>query len=255
MSPTFADQVRFDGKVVVITGASSGLGAAMAEGFAAQGADVAICGRRLDRIEQTATAVEKLGRRCLPVQADASKPEDCEKFAEAAIEEFGRIDVLINNAGMGTAVPMTRETPDEFRSVIDINLNGTYWMSQSAARRMKPGSNIINISSVLATTTTGLPQAAYAASKAGVLGLTRDLAAQLTGRKGIRVNAIQPGYFPTEMTDAQGAEFLAGVARRAPAGRTGEVSELVNAAIFLASDAASYITGVSLPVDGGLLLT
>ncbi|PRZ42407.1 NAD(P)-dependent dehydrogenase (short-subunit alcohol dehydrogenase family) [Antricoccus suffuscus] len=254
MSASFTDQTRFDGKVVLITGGSSGLGAAMAEGFAGQGADLVVSGRRMDRLEQTAAAVEKLGRRCLPVQADVSSPEDCERLAEAAIEEFGRLDVLINNAGIGTANPMTREKPEDFRQVIDINLNGTYWMSQSAARRMKPGSNIINISSVLATTSTGLPQGAYTASKAAVIGLARDLAVQLTGRKGIRVNAIQPGYFPSEMTDAQDADFLKRVADRAPAGRLGESSELVNAAIFLASDAASYITGVSLPVDGGLLL-
>jgi len=173
---------------------------------------------------------------------------------QKAVDTFGRLDVLVNNAGIGTAYPMTRETPEQFREVIDINLNGTYWMSQSAARRMKPGSNIINISSVLATTSTGLPQAAYTASKAAVIGLARELAVQLTGRKGIRVNAIQPGYFPSEMTDTQGDEFMQEMARRAPAGRLGESAELVNTAIFLASDAASFITGVSLPVDGGLLL-
>ncbi|WP_153504937.1 SDR family NAD(P)-dependent oxidoreductase [Cumulibacter manganitolerans] len=249
---SFAEQTRFDGKTVLITGASSGLGAAMAVAFAEQGAEVAICGRRLDRVEQTAAAVEQTGRRCVAVQADTSSPEDCERFAQTAYDELGRIDVLINNAGIGTAVPMTRETVEEFRSVVDVNLNGVYWMSQVAVRRMQPGSNIINISSVLGTWSAGLPQAAYSATKAALLGLTRDLAVQLTGRKGIRVNAIQPGYFPTEMTDQQDADFLKGIADLAPMGRTGDVAELVNAAVFLASDAASYITGTSLVVDGGL---
>ena len=109
------------------------------------------------------------------------------------MEEFGRVDVLVNNAGIGTAVPATRETPEQFRAVIDVNLNGCYWMAQACGRVMQPGSSIINISSVLGLTTAGLPQAAYAASKAGLIGLTRDLAQQWTGRKGIRVNAIAPG--------------------------------------------------------------
>ena len=115
--------------------------------------------------------------------------------------EFGRVDVLVNNAGVGTAVPATHETPEQFRSVIDVNLNGCYWMAQACGRVMQPGSSIVNISSVLGLTTAGLPQAAYAASKAGLIGLTRDLAQQWTGRKGIRVNSVAPGFFVSEMTD------------------------------------------------------
>ena len=105
---------------------------------------------------------------------------------------YGRVDILVNDAGVGTAVPATRETPEEFRSIVDINLNGCYWMAQACAKVMRPGSSIINITSVLGLTTAGLPQAAYASSKAGLIGLTRDLAQQWTGRKGIRVNALAP---------------------------------------------------------------
>src|SRR6202008_2442537 len=130
-----------------------------------------------------------------------SVPEQGQGLVDSAIQAFGRVDILINNAGTGSAYPATRETPEQFRSVIDVNLNGSYWMAQACGRHMQPGSSIVNISSVLALTTAGLPQAAYSASKAGLIGLTRDLAAQWTGRKGIRVNAIAPGYFPTEMTD------------------------------------------------------
>src|SRR6202012_125312 len=136
--------------------------------------------------------VEGTGRRGLAVRTDVSLPGDCHRLVQAAIEAFGHVDVLVNNAGVGTAVPATRETPEEFRQVIDVNLNGCYWMAQSCGRAMEPGSSIINISSVLGITTAGLPQAAYSASKAGLLGLTRDLAQQWTGRKGIRVNAIAP---------------------------------------------------------------
>ena len=109
--------------------------------------------------------------------------------------------MLVNNAGVGTAAPATREAPEDFRRVIDVNLNGCYWMAQACGRVMEPGSSIVNISSVLGITTAGLPQAAYAASKAGLIGLTRDLAQQWTGRKGIRVNAVAPGFFDSEMTE------------------------------------------------------
>jgi NAD(P)-dependent dehydrogenase (short-subunit alcohol dehydrogenase family) len=169
--------------------------------------------------------------------------------------EFGRVDVLVNNAGIGTAVPATRETPDEFRQVIDVNLNGCYWMAQACGRVMQPGSSIINISSVLGLTTAGLPQAAYAASKAGLIGLTRDLAQQWTGRKGIRVNAIAPGFFDSEMTDSYPEGYLESQGARIPVGRKGDPRELAATAVFLASDAAGYITGQTLPVDGGMTIT
>jgi len=162
----------------------------------------------------------------------------------------------VNNAGVGTAVPATRETPDQFRSVIDVNLNGCYWMAQACAAVMKPGSSIINISSVLGLTTAGLPQAAYASSKAGLIGLTRDLAQQWTGRKGIRVNALAPGYFESEMTDQfDSSYFDTAVLPRTLTGRLGRADELSAALIFLASDASSYITGITLPVEGGMLTT
>lgn len=251
---SFADLTRYDGKVVLITGASSGLGAAMAVAFARQGADVAISGRRLEKLEQVAKQVEETGRRCVVVQADHSRVEDCQRFVQTAKDEYGRIDALINNAGLGTAVPMTRETPEQWQQVVDLNLSGVYWTAQAAVPLMERGGNILNVSSIMAIWSGGLPQAAYAATKAALLGLTRDLAVQLTGRKGIRINAIQPGYFPTEMTDQSEEEYLKYVADLAPIGRLGEVDELINAAIFLCSDAASYITGTSLIVDGGLTL-
>jgi NAD(P)-dependent dehydrogenase (short-subunit alcohol dehydrogenase family) len=169
------------------------------------------------------------------------------------MSEFGHVDVLINNAGIGTAIPALREEPDDFRRVLDVNVNGSFWMAQACAHVMKPGSSIINVGSILGSTTASLPQASYCASKAAIIGLTRDLAQQWTGRKGIRVNALAPGFFPSEMTGEYPDGYLERMLERVPMGRTGRGEELAAAAVFLASDAASYISGVLLPVDGGLL--
>ncbi len=249
------DRFTLENKVAIVTGASSGLGVAFAEGLAEAGADLVVCARRADRLEQTRERVEAMGRRCVAVPADVSRPEDAERVVQAAVSELGRVDVLVNNAGVGTAVPATRETPEQFRQVIEINLNGSYWFAQAFARAATEGGSIVNIGSVLGSTTAGLPQAAYAASKAAIIGLTRDLAQQWTGRKGIRVNALAPGFFPSEINGQYPEGYLDGMMWRIPAGRTGDPAELTAALVFLASDAASYVTGVVLPVDGGMLTT
>ncbi|KQY54567.1 MULTISPECIES: SDR family NAD(P)-dependent oxidoreductase [unclassified Nocardioides] len=252
---SLSDLFRLDDKVAVVTGASSGLGVAFAQGFAEAGADVVLGARRVDRLEETAELVRAAGRRVLTVATDVADQAQCQALVDAAMAEFGRVDVLVNNAGIGTAVPATHETVEQFTSVIDVNLNGCYWMAQACGRVMEPGSSIINISSVLGLTTAGLPQAAYAASKAGLIGLTRDLAQQWTGRKGIRVNAIAPGFFTSEMTEQYPPGYLEQQQQRIPAGRKGDPRELAATAVFLASDAAGYITGQTLPVDGGMTIT
>jgi NAD(P)-dependent dehydrogenase (short-subunit alcohol dehydrogenase family) len=254
LSPVL-DSFRLDGKVAVVTGASSGLGVAFAVALAEAGADVALGARRVDRLQETKALVEATGRRAITVATDVVEPEDCTALVEAAVRDLGRVDILVNNAGVGTAVPATRETPEQFRSVIDINLNGAYWMAQAAGRVMGPGSSIINISSVLGITTAGLPQAAYSASKAGLDGLTRDLAQQWTARKGIRVNSIAPGFFASEMTEQYPPEYLELMRHRIPAGRTGDPRELAATVVFLAGPGAGYITGQTLPVDGGITIT
>jgi NAD(P)-dependent dehydrogenase (short-subunit alcohol dehydrogenase family) len=250
------DAFSLDGRVAIVTGASSGLGVAFATGLAEAGADIAICARRVERLEQTREQVEALGRRCVAVAADVASPEDCTRVVAEAVDRLGKVDVLINNAGIGTAVPATRETPDEFRRVIDVNLNGSYFMAQAFARAIgEEGGAIVNIGSVLGSTSAFLPQAAYASSKAAIIGLTRDLAQQWTGRKRIRVNALAPGFFESEMTDQYPDGYLDQMMVRVPMARKGEARELVTAAVFLASDASSYVTGALLPVDGGMLTT
>ncbi|WP_407935593.1 SDR family NAD(P)-dependent oxidoreductase [Jatrophihabitans cynanchi] len=243
------------GRTAVVTGASSGLGVAFAVALAEAGADVVLAARRADRLRETADAVERLGRRALTVQADVAAPEDSKKVVDAALAEFGTVDVLVNNAGVASSRPATRETPQEFRAVIDVNLNGCYWMAQACGRVMRPGSSIVNIGSVLGITTAGLPQAAYSASKAALAGLTRDLAQQWTGRKGIRVNTLAPGFFASEMTDQYAEGYLAGQLGRVLVGRTGDPRELAAALIFLASDAGGYVTGQTIVVDGGFTIT
>ncbi|MFC7446761.1 SDR family NAD(P)-dependent oxidoreductase [Rhodococcus daqingensis] len=249
------DRFRLDNKVVVVTGASSGLGVAFAVACAEAGADVVLAARRVDKLERTAEMVRGVGREALCVSTDVADPDQAQRMVDAAVERFGRVDVLVNNAGIGTAHPATRETPEQFRQVIDINLNGAYWAAQACGRVMAPGSAIINISSVLGLTTAGLPQAAYAASKAGLIGLTRDLAQQWGTRKGIRVNAIAPGFFKSEMTDAYQDGYLDSMAPRLVLGRIGDPEELAATLVWLASDAAAYVTGQTIPVDGGLTIT
>jgi NAD(P)-dependent dehydrogenase (short-subunit alcohol dehydrogenase family) len=248
------DRFRLDGKVAVLTGASSGLGVAFAQALAEAGADLVLGARREDRLEQTGALVLAGGRRFVAKKTDVTVPEDCEALIAKAIEEFGRVDILVNNAGIGTAIPATKETPEQFRAVMDVNLMGAYWMAQAFARAATGGGVIVNISSVLGLHPAGLPQAAYASSKAGLIGLTRDLATQWTGRKNIRVNALAPGFFPSEMSDQLPKEMVEIVIKSTPAGRLGDPMELAATLIWLVSDASSYVTGVTVPVDGGFLM-
>jgi NAD(P)-dependent dehydrogenase (short-subunit alcohol dehydrogenase family) len=248
------DRFRLDGKVAIVTGASSGLGVTFAKALAQAGADVVLAARRADRLESTKALVEQTGRRAIAVATDVAKPEDCQALVEAAVQQLGRVDILVNNAAIGSAMPASRETPDGFRQVIDINLNGCFWMAQACGRVMQPGSSIVNITSVLGLTTIELPQAAYVSSKAGLIGLTRELARQWTPRKGIRVNALAPGFFDTELTEGYDPEYLKQLMQRVLTGRFGDPEELATALVFLASDAGAYVTGQTLAVDGGITI-
>ena len=248
------DRFRLDGKVAVVTGASSGLGVAFAKALAEAGADVVLGARRVDRLVDTGALVTAAGRNFAFLQTDVTQPEQCEQLIALAMKSFGRVDILVNNAGVGTAVPATHETPEQFKSVIDVNLFGAYWMAQAFAKANTNGGAIVNISSVLGIKPQGLPQAAYASSKAGLIGLTRDLAAQWTGRKNIRVNALAPGFFPSEMSDELPEDMVNKIKLLTPAGRLGDPEELAATLIWLVSDASNYVTGITVPVDGGLVM-
>jgi len=246
------DAFRLDDRVVVITGASSGLGAGFARAVAQVGGTLVLAARRADRLEQVAEDLRRSGAEVLGHPTDVTDPEACQALVDAAVAKHGRVDVLVNNAGLGGSVPASRETPAAFRRVVEVNLNASFWMAQACAKAMPPGSAIVNVASVHGIVGSRFPQASYSASKAGVIGLTRDLAQQWSRRKGIRVNALCPGYFPSEMT-AEGEEALrAMVAEHSLLGRFGEQPELDTAMLFLASPASSYVTGATLVVDGGL---
>ena len=242
------DRFRLD-EVVVITGASSGLGVAFAQACAEAGADIVVAARRAHLLQATLDKVTEAGGSGIAVVADVCVPDDCRNVVEAAVECFGRIDVLVNNAGIEDHAPASRLALAEFENVLAVNLTACFSMAQAVVPAMGPGSSIVNVASIMAHTTLDAPTTAYTTSKAGLIGLTRSLARQWSGRKGIR---LLPGFFPSEMTDGMPDEL---VGHRLVMARFGDPAELAAAMVFLASDASSYMTGSGLVVDGGFLLT
>ena len=243
---------RLDGRVAVITGASSGIGAELARAFAAAGASVALVARRMDRLEALAAQLRESGAQVLPVPLDVTDADACPAAFDRITDTLGVPDILVNNAGIARVGNFLRTSRAERDDTFAVNFDAAWDLSAEAARRLvaagRPGS-IINVASVLGLGG-GSGYAAYAASKAALVHLTRCLALELQ-RHAIRVNALAPGWFVTEMNDdwltsPEGREYLA----RTPARRAGRLTELVGPALLLASDAGSFVNGVTLAVDG-----
>ena len=250
------DDFRLDGRVALVTGAGRGLGQALAVGLAEAGADVAV----LDvlPLEETHEQVSGLGRRCHTMNHDLLKtgPEPAAQIVGECVAELGRLDILVNNAGIIRRAPALEFSEEDWEDVVSINLSSLFYLSQAAARHFvqeERGGKIINLASVLSFSG-GIVVPSYAATKAGVANLTRALANEWAPL-GINVNAIAPSYFSTSMTSAlrEDAERAEPLLERIPAGRWGEPEDLKGAVVFLASDAASYVHGATIPVDGGWL--
>ena len=243
------------GKTAIVTGGGKGVGRQLAEGLAEAGADIVVCARQADRCEQAAAELEQLGVRALGLGCDVRDPEQVQEVVARTVADFGGVDILVNNAGTVWGAP-PEDTPIEgWQKVVDVNLTGVFLFSQAAGRRMidDGGGTIVNIASV-AGLRSGPPEVmnaiAYNTTKGGVIAFTRDLAGKWA-HHGIRVNAIAPGWFPSDMANFVLDQHGEDIKRRIPLGRYGGPEDLKGAVIFLASDASAYVTAQTLVVDGG----
>ncbi len=240
------------GKKALVTGASRGIGRAIAEGLGAAGADVAIAARNIEALENSEKAIRATGRFVHAVRMDVSDVSSCRRGVAEAVEKLDGLDILVNNAGVEQVCPSLDIEEDLWDRILDTNLKGAFFVAQAAARLMKGGA-MLNLCSL--TSERGISTAVpYGSSKTGLVGMTRALAVEWAPL-GIRVNALEPGYFRTALTEAfyLNPAWQQAMLANIPMQRFGELDDLVGASVFLCSDAARYITGICLPVDGGTL--
>jgi gluconate 5-dehydrogenase len=247
------DLFDLSGKVAIVTGTSRGLGQYFATALARAGADLVITSRKLSALTEFKKEIESLGRKALPVQLDVLSQSDIENMVRVAVKEYGKIDILVNNAGMNIRKPTTEVTQQDWDTVLDTNLKGSFFCTQAVAKEMikRKYGRIINIGSC--TCVFGMEGiAAYSASRGAILSMTRTLAAEW-GKYGITVNVLAPGWFKTAQNAVlyQNKDWVNYITSRIPLNRVGQPHDLDGAVVFLASDASEYITGQMLLIDGG----
>ncbi|NMF00598.1 SDR family oxidoreductase [Aneurinibacillus aneurinilyticus] len=245
------------GKTAIITGGGRGLGAQIAQGYAEAGANLVLCSRRVESCEDTAERIiHEAGVQCLALPCDVREPQDVQRIVDQTLERFGNIDILVNNSGASWGAPVTDMPLEAWNKVMDINITGTFLMSQAVGKVMigRKAGKIINIASVAGLTGCDprfMDAVGYSASKGAVISFTRDLAVKW-GEYGVNVNAIAPGFFPTKMSKellSRGGEYILGYT---PLKRYGSDHDLKGSAVFLASQASDFVTGAVLVVDGGM---
>ena len=246
--------MKLAGKIALITGAAQGIGKAIALLFAKNGADIIVADIFLEKAQETAKEIEAIGQKAMAIKVDVANPKEIEQMVQSILERFGQIDILINNAGITRDKLILRMTEEEWDAVLDINLKGTFLCTRAVIRHMakRRFGKIVNIASVVGLMGNA-GQANYSASKAGVIGLTKTLAREFAQR-GIHVNAIAPGYIETPMTDAIPEKAKEEMKRMIPMERLGRPEDVAEGALFLVSEASSYITGQILNINGGLYM-
>ena len=249
------DLFDLTGKTAIVTGGSRGIGKEMAEGLAEAGANLMLCARRAEWLDETVAEFASRGFDVAGFTCDVTKPDEVQAVVDETVAKFGSVDILVNNAGVSWGAMPEEMTLDQWQKVIDVNLTGCFLFAQAVGREMLKNNNgsIINIASIagLRSSANGPFYAGYAASKAGLIGLTRELAASW-GRRGIRVNAIAPGFFHSRLADAVIDIYERSIQENNVIPRVGEEGELKGVTVFLASGASSYITGQTIAVDGGM---
>ena len=245
---------RLNDKIAIVTGGGSGIGQSIALGLAREGCDVALCGRRLEPLQETVRQIEALGRRALSLSVDVSRGEAVQGFVDEVVKVFGRVDILVNNAGVTRDNLLIRMTEEQWDEVLATNLKGAFLFGKAVARPMmkQRAGSIVQISSIIGLIGNA-GQCNYAASKAGLIALTQSMAKELASRN-IRVNAVAPGFIVSQMTNALPEALRTKMLGEIPLGRFGAGEDIANAVVFLASEDASYVTGQVLSVNGGMTM-